>query len=72
MAEERRGRSRDTATSFRMSADDYASLRRAVDEGGYGSLQELLEVRVFGAVRPRRKTGPRPRRQQEERLDISA
>lgn len=72
MADEQRGSTRDTATSFRMSAADYADLRRAVSDGGYRSLQELLEVRVFGEVRPRHKSGPRPKRDQEERLDISA
>ena len=70
MAEE--GAGKEKATTFRMSAADYAALRREVETAGYSSLQALLEVRVFGAVRADARRGPKPKDRQTERLDISA
>lgn len=60
------------AISFRMSAGDYAALRREIEEGPFDSLQQLIEARVFGEVRPRRKRGPKPKPRQTERLDLTA
>ncbi len=58
-----------TAISFRMSAEEREQLELEAREGGFDSLQQLLEVRVFGEARPRRRPGPQP---QEDRLPVSA
>lgn len=69
MPKDYRSGDRATAISFRMTTEEREQLHREVVEGGYTSLQQLLEARVFGAPKPRRKSGPQP---QAERLDLSA
>lgn len=55
-----------------MNEEDYLALRAEVAADGYKSLQALLEVRVFGEIRPHQKTGPRRKQRQEDTLDLSA
>jgi len=68
----RDGGSRPYGVSFRMNEEDYLALRAEVAADGYKSLQALLEVRVFGEIRPHQKTGRRPKQRQEDTLDLSA
>lgn len=68
MATDYRSASRSVGVSFRMTAEERARLQEEATKQGY-SIQQLLEARVFGAAKPRRKPGPQP---QSERLDLSA
>lgn len=69
MARDYRSDDRTVSVTFRMSADQRERLETEKRESGLDSLQQLLDLRVFGASSPRRKPGPQP---QAERLDISA
>ena len=69
MARDYRSARRSVGISFRMTPSERARLEREAETEGFSSLQQLLEARVFGAAKPRRKSGPQP---QEERLDLTA
>jgi hypothetical protein len=69
MATDYRSGQREVGVPFRMSKDDRTQLEREMRAEGFSSLQQLFEARVFGAPKPRRKSGPQP---QAERLDLSA
>lgn len=69
MATDHRSTQRAVAFPFRMSRADREQLDREVRAGGYSSLQQLLEAKVFGKAKAARRPGPQP---QEERLDIGA
>lgn len=63
---------RSAAIVFRMSPEDRDELSRVAKERGCASLQALMELVVFGELRPRQKPGPQPHAKQAERLDLSA
>lgn len=65
-------RTKSLGVTFRMSPQDRERLRAEARQSGLESVQQLLELRLFGEVRPRDKTGPKPRPVQDERLEISA
>lgn len=69
MAADLRSRARAVNVSFRMTPEERSILQRAAADEGFESVQQLLEARMFGAPKPRRKPGPQP---QDERLDMSA
>jgi len=69
MATDPRSRDRCVNVTFRVSEAERASLREEALREGYDSVQQLLEERMLGAAKPKRKSGPQPRTQ---RLDISA
>jgi len=69
MATDPRSQARSVNVSFRMTTDERVRLQKEAVREGFESVQQLLEARIFGAAKPRRKPGPHP---QDERLDISA
>ncbi len=69
MATDYRSDERTHRVAIRLSAHDAEELRRAAADEGYASVQQLIEARVFGEARPRRKPGPKP---QGEQLELSA
>ncbi len=69
MATDPRSQARSVNVSFRMTTDERVRLQKEAVHEGFESVQQLLEARIFGAAKPRRKPGPQP---QNERLDISA
>lgn len=69
MATDPRSRAREVNVSFRMTTDERVKLQEQASSEGYESVQQLLEARIFGAPKPRRKPGPQ---HQDERLNISA
>jgi hypothetical protein len=64
-----RSAEREKRVSLRLSVDEVEELRRTAADEGYASIQQLIEVRVFGGARPRRRPGPKP---QSEQLKLSA
>lgn len=77
MATEYRSAERAQGLTLRLSVQEVQELRRTAAEEGYSSVQQLIEVRVFGEARPRRKPGPKgPRREPgstpSEQLELSA
>jgi hypothetical protein len=69
MATDYRSAERAHKLSLRLSVHEVEELRRAAADEGYASVQQLIEARVFGEARPRRKPGPKP---QSEQLGLSA
>jgi hypothetical protein len=69
MATDYRSDERTHRVAIRLSKQDAEELRRAAADEGYASVQQLIEARVFGEARPRRKSGPKP---QAEQLKLSA
>jgi hypothetical protein len=69
MATDPRSRDRFVNVTFRVSEAERASLREQALRQGYASVQQLLEARMLGAAKPKRKPGPQP---QTERLEVSA
>jgi len=57
---ERRSSTRDVAMTFRMTNTERAQLQREAIEAGV-SQQQLFELRMFGAAKPRGRNG-RPRK----------
>lgn len=69
MAADLRSRARAVNVSFRMTPEERETLQRAAADEGFESVQQLLEARMFGAPKPRRKPGPQT---QDQQLDMSA
>jgi len=69
MATDYRSTERAQGLTLRLSVHEVQELRRTAAEEGYSSVQQLIEARVFGEARPRRKPGPTP---QNERPELSA
>ncbi len=67
-----RGRERSAAILFRMSPEERRQLQEEAIAGGFLTVHQLLEFRVFGECRPVRPSSRTLTRNQEERLDISA
>lgn len=72
MATDYRSGERAGSFTFRMTAAEKAQLEREAREGGFVSVQQLLEARVFGAPKPRRRPGPGTSSRQQEALLESA
>ena len=69
MATDYRSAERAHKLSLRLSVHEVEELRRTAADEGYASIQQLIEARLFGEARPRRKPGPKP---QSEQLGLSA
>ena len=69
MATDYRSAERAHKLSLRLSVREVEELRRTAADEGYASIQQLIEARLFGEARPRRKPGPKP---QSEQLGLSA
>lgn len=69
MPTDHRSRARAVNLTFRMTPEERAKLHADAVAEGYETIQQLLEARVWGAAKPRRRPGRQP---QEERLDFSA
>jgi len=69
MAIDHRSAARAHRLSLRLSVHEVEELRLTAADEGYSSIQQLIEVRLFGEARPRRKPGPAP---QNEQLGLSA
>jgi hypothetical protein len=69
MATDHRSAARAHRLSLRLSVHEVEELRRTAADEGYASIQQLIEARLFGGVRPPRKPGPKP---QSEQLELSA
>jgi hypothetical protein len=69
MATDYRSAERAHKLSLRLSVHEVEELRRTAADEGYASIQQLIEARLFGEARPRRKPGPKP---QSEQLEMSA
>ncbi len=69
MATDPRSPARSVNVSFRMTPAERVKLQEEAASAGFETVQQLLEARMFGAAKPRRRPGPQP---QDERFDISA
>jgi len=61
---------RATAYLFRMSADDKARLKAEAAAADM-TVQQLFELKLLGAPKPRVRMGRPPKRDQEEELPIA-
>lgn len=69
MPTDHRSRARAVNLTFRMTPEERERLQADANAEGYETVQQLLEARVWGVAKPRRRPGRQP---QEERLDVSA
>lgn len=69
MPTDHRSRARAVNLTFRMTPEERERLQAEATAEGYETVQQLLEARVWGVAKPRRRPGRQP---QEERLDVSA
>lgn len=63
----------EVSTTFRCTNAERERLMSEARAAGLSSLQQYMELKVLGSVKPRRKAGPsRPRQPQELPLELSA
>lgn len=66
-----RSAERQSPFTFRVTLEEKARLRAEVAAEGLSSVQQLLELRVFGKAKPTRSSGRQRKHAQVDQLPIS-
>lgn len=72
MATDYRSRDCEVGITFRCSAAERELLRGQARSEGYLSIQQLMEARMLGAAKPRRKSGPQQSHRDAEELPLKS